>query len=57
MDLRPGSNGRMVIALGCMAVVALSVWMTMEPGKYRTLTWILLAFFAARVVLGRAASR
>jgi len=47
----------MAIALGLMAVLAVSVWMTMEPGKYRTLTYILLAFFALRVVLGRAASR
>ncbi len=53
MDLSPAGTGRMVVALGVLGVLALSVWATMEPGKYRTLTWVLLAFFGFRVVLGR----
>ncbi|WP_162536765.1 hypothetical protein [Granulicella sp. WH15] len=57
MDLSPGSNGRMAIALVLMGLLAVSAWATMEPGKYRTLTLILLAFFAARVMLGRLRSR
>ena len=57
MDLSPASTGRMVIALGILGVLALSVWATMESGKYRTLTWVLLAFFAVRVLLGRLRAR
>jgi hypothetical protein len=47
----------MWIALGAFAVLAVLVWQTMEPGKFRSLTWILLAFFAVRVVLGYLRSR
>ena len=43
----------MVVALGVMAVAALGIWLTMEPGKYRLLAWVLLGFFAFRVVIGR----
>ena len=57
MDLSPAGTGRMVVSLGVLSVLALSVWWTMEPGKYRTLTWVLLAFFAFRVVLGRMRAR
>ena len=57
MDFSPAGTGRMVVALGVLAVLAMSVWGTMEPGKYRTLTWVLLAFFGFRVVLGRMRSR
>ena len=53
----PGGNGRMTIALIVMGFLGLSVWLTMEPGKYRSLTLILLAFFAVRVVLERLRSR
>ena len=28
-------------------------WWTMEPGKYRALTFVLLGFFGFRVVLAR----
>ena len=52
MDLSPAGSGRLVVSLGVLAALALSVWWTMEPGKYRTLTWVLLAFFGFRVVLG-----
>jgi hypothetical protein len=37
--------------------LAVAVWQTMEPGKFRSLTWILLAFFAFRIVIGRLRSR
>ena len=57
MDLSPGGSGRMIIALTVLAMLGLLSWQTMEPGKLRSLTWVLLAFFAFRVVLGRLSSR
>ena len=57
MDLSPAGSGRMVIALAVLSVLALLAWQTMEPGKFRSLTWVLLGFFAFRVVLGRLRSR
>jgi hypothetical protein len=47
----------MVIALAIMGALALAAWQTMEPGKFRSLTWVLLGFFAFRVLLTRARSR
>ena len=47
----------MWIALAVLAILALLTWQTMEPGKFRSLTWVLLGFFAFRVMLGRARSR
>jgi hypothetical protein len=47
----------MVVALAVLAVLAISAWLTMEPGKYRALTFVLLGFFAFRVVIGRLRSR
>ena len=57
VDLSPAGSGRMVVALTVLGLLAVLVWQTMEPGKYRSLTWILLGFFAFRVVLGRLSSR
>ena len=57
MDLSPAGSGRMVIALVVFTGLGLLSWQTMEPGKFRSLTWILLAFFAFRVVLGHMRSR
>ncbi len=57
MDMAPSGNGRFVVALVVIALLALLVWRTMEPGKMQQLTWLLLAFFAARVVLTRLRSR
>ena len=51
MDLSPAGSGRMAIALTVFAVLGLLAWQTMEPGKFRSLTWVLLGFFAFRVVL------
>jgi hypothetical protein len=47
----------MWIALAVLGVLAILVWQTMEPGKYQSLTWILLGYFAFRVILGRYRSR
>jgi hypothetical protein len=47
----------MVIALAVLGVLAVLVWRTMERGKFQSLTWILLGFFAFRVILGRLHSR
>jgi len=49
--LTPSGTGRMIVALGVLALLALLVWRTMEPGKSQQLTWLLLGFFAARVML------
>ncbi len=57
MDLSPAGSGRMVIALLLIGLIAASAFWTMEPGKFRNLCFILLAFFAFRVVLGRLRSR
>ena len=57
VDLSPAGSGRMIIALFGLAVLAVLVWRTMEPGKFQSLTWILLGFFAFRVILGWMRSR
>ena len=57
MDLGPGSSGRMWIALTVMGLLAVGAWQTMEPGKYQSLAWVLLGFFAFRILLGRLRSR
>ncbi len=57
MDMSPAGTGRMVVALVLLGCLSVSAWFTMEPGKYRTLTFVLLAFFGFRVVLGRLRSR
>ena len=57
VDLSPASSGRMIVAMAVLAILALLTWQTMEPGKFRSLTWVLLGFFAFRVMLGRARSR
>ena len=49
----PGSQQRMIVALLIIAGAAVGVGLTMDSGKYRSLAWILLGFFAFRVVLGR----
>ena len=57
MDMAPSGDGRLVVALVVLAVLAVLVWRTMEPGKFQELSWLLLGFFAFRVVLGRLRSR
>ena len=57
MDFSPAGSGRMVVALVFWDFWRCQSWFTMEPGKYRALTLVLLGFFAFRVVLGRLRSR
>ena len=57
MDLSPAGSGRLLIALGVFVLLGLLTWQTMEPGKIRSLTWVLLGFFAFRVVIGYLRSR
>jgi len=57
VDLSPASSGRLAIALAAIALLAVVAWQTMDPGKFRSLTWVLLGFFAFRVILGRLGSR
>ncbi len=49
----PGSRQRMIVALLVIGLAALGVYLTIDPGKYRTLAWVLLGFFAFRIALGR----
>ena len=57
VDLSPAGSGRMWIALFVLGLLAVLVRQTMEPGKFQKLTWILLGFFAFRIILGRLRSR
>jgi hypothetical protein len=57
MDMAPSGDGRLVVALVVLAVLAVLVWRTMEPGRFQELSWLLLGFFAFRVVLTRMRSR
>ena len=51
MNMGPRGKGRLVTSLSVLAVLAVLVWQTMEPGKLQYVTWLLLGFFALRVVL------
>jgi hypothetical protein len=53
MDFAPTGNGRMIVALTVLAILAVLDWRTMEPGRMQQLVWLLLGFFAFRVVLTR----
>jgi len=55
--MAPSGDGRLVVALVVLAVLAVLVWRTMEPGKMQQVTWLLLGFFAVRVVLTRLRPR
>jgi len=57
MNMAPSGNGRMLVALAVIALLAVMVWRTMEPGSFQQLTWLLLGFFAVRTVLTRFRSR
>jgi len=57
MNMAPSGNGRLVVALVVLAVLAVLAWRTMEPGRMQQVTWLLLGFFAFRVVLTRLRSR
>jgi hypothetical protein len=47
----------LIIAMAAFAVLGVLVWQTMEPGKFRSLTWVLLGFFAFRTLIGYLRSR
>ncbi len=49
----PGSQKRMIVALLVIGFAALGVYLTIDPGRYRDLAWVLLGFFAFRIVIGR----
>jgi hypothetical protein len=57
MDMTPSSNGRLVVAFVVLAVLAVLTWRTMEPGRMQQVTWLLLGFFAFRIVLTRLRAR
>jgi hypothetical protein len=54
MAFDPGGQSRKAVALGAIAVLALLVWRVMEPGKFQSLSWLLLGFFAVRILLTRS---
>ena len=43
----------MLVALFVIGLASLGVYLTIDPGKYRTLAWVLLGFFAFRIAIGR----
>ena len=57
MDFAPVGNGRLVVSLAALAALAAAVFFTMDPGKPRALTWVLLGFFAFRILLRKFAQR
>ena len=57
MEFSPASSGRMIVALTVLAVLEGLAWETMAAGKFRSLTMVLLGFFAVRILLARARSR
>ena len=57
MTMEPRGKGRLATALMVLAMLALLVWKTMEPGKLQYVTWLLLGFFAMRVLLMSLATR
>ncbi len=50
--MAPAGTGRMIVALAVLGILALLVWRTIDPGKMQQLAWLLLGFFAARVLIG-----
>ena len=55
--MEPTGAGRMAVSLAMLALLAALVWRTIVPGKYQQVTWLLLAFFALRILLGWFRSR
>jgi heme A synthase len=55
--VNPAGTGRMAVALVVLALLAVLDWRTIEPGKMQQLVWLLLGFFALRIVLGWMRSR
>jgi hypothetical protein len=44
-------TSRMIVALAVLGILALLVWRTIDPGKLQQLAFVLLAFFAFRVLV------
>jgi hypothetical protein len=57
VDLSPAGTGRFAISLAVFALLGIAVWNTMEPGKYRALTLVLVGFFAARTLISFVQAR
>jgi hypothetical protein len=57
MDMSPRGIGRFVVSLVVLAMLAVFVWFTIEPGKMQQVTWLLLGFFAFRIVIANFRSR
>jgi hypothetical protein len=57
MDFSPQGKGRLLVSLSVIAVLAVLAWQTMEPGRFQQITWLLLGFFAFRIVLTHLRSR
>ena len=55
--MSPQGNGRLAVSISALAVLALLAWRTMEAGKAQQLTWLLLGFFALRIVIAWLRSR
>ena len=55
--MNPAGTGRMAVALIVLALLAVLDWRTIEPGKMQQVVWLLLGFFALRIVLGSFRSR
>ena len=47
-----GFGQKTIVALLLFGVVAVLAWQTMEPGKFRTLVFVVLGGLALRVLLG-----
>ncbi|HEX6774127.1 MAG TPA: hypothetical protein VF126_18975 [Acidobacteriaceae bacterium] len=45
-------NQKTAVALALFAAVAVLAWQTMEPGKFRTLVFVVVGGLALRVILG-----
>jgi membrane-bound metal-dependent hydrolase YbcI (DUF457 family) len=57
-----GSGGlsfgqKTIVALVLFGAVAVLAWQTMEPGKFRTLVFVILGGLALRVLLGSRRAR
>jgi len=57
MDMSPQGSVRFLVSFAVLAVLAVLVWWTMDPGRYQQLTWLLIGFFAFRIVLMRLRPR
>ncbi len=57
MDFSPAGNGRLLVALAIFLILATLAWFTMEDGKPRSLTLVLLGFFTVRTLVARTRSR